>query len=370
MAEPGKRSGDQTAHTEQRNSVKLMEELRRSNAALRSETEMLERHLSRLDPRPRAPEAETEASPAAPHADTAAGHGWKLKARTAAQERLQRLTVEQKCEVAQKELDEMRGDLQKLKATSERVLNNYRATLEEADIHLVEIKKANNEFDRHIAKAFREKSGILMGAEKVVRYLDRRMRAKDALVEKLRLKNADLKVQKRKLQMQLQEKEELDEALHEVDFQQLKIENSQYLEHIDERNQDLLCCKLTAGKALQVLNSHKKKLQSMMDESKLLSSDIAARRQILGKIEAETVQAEKERSKAEALNQRLRSQLEKFHVPHVLEYVTAKTTHSELEQNVRAWERKVEISEMVLKTHTKAWNKLRMSTAVAPVMSQ
>ena len=45
--------------------------------------------------------------------------------------------------------------------------------------------------------------------------------------------------------------------LHEVDFNQLKIENSQYLEKIDERNQNLLQLKLMAGNVLQVLNTYK-----------------------------------------------------------------------------------------------------------------
>ena len=47
------------------------------------------------------------------------------------------------------------------------------------------------------------------------------------------------------------------EVLHEVDFNQLKIENQQYIEKIDERNQDLLRLKLMAGNTLQVLNSYK-----------------------------------------------------------------------------------------------------------------
>ena len=47
------------------------------------------------------------------------------------------------------------------------------------------------------------------------------------------------------------------EVLHEVDFNQLKIENQQYLEKIDERNQDLLRLKLMAGSTLQVLNTFK-----------------------------------------------------------------------------------------------------------------
>lgn len=53
------------------------------------------------------------------------------------------------------------------------------------------------------------------------------------------------------------QKEELGEALHEVDFQQLKIENAQFLEKIDERNQDLLQLKLTVGNTLQILNFYK-----------------------------------------------------------------------------------------------------------------
>lgn len=47
------------------------------------------------------------------------------------------------------------------------------------------------------------------------------------------------------------------EVLHEVDFNQLKIENQQYIEKIDERNQDLLRLKLMAGNTLQVLNTYK-----------------------------------------------------------------------------------------------------------------
>ena len=50
------------------------------------------------------------------------------------------------------------------------------------------------------------------------------------------------------------------EALHEVDFQQLKIENEQYLEKIDEKNTELMDLKLKASKSLQVLNSYKASL--------------------------------------------------------------------------------------------------------------
>lgn len=53
-----------------------------------------------------------------------------------------------------------------------------------------------------------------------------------------------------------------------------------------------------------------------------------------------------ERIKAEALNRKLRGQLSDFQVPHVLKYIEVKDSHSQLEKNVRAWERKVEIAEV------------------------
>ena len=44
---------------------------------------------------------------------------------------------------------------------------------------------------------------------------------------------------------------------HEVDYEQLKIESQQYHERYDEKNQDLLKLKLSAGNTMQVLNSYK-----------------------------------------------------------------------------------------------------------------
>ena len=53
------------------------------------------------------------------------------------------------------------------------------------------------------------------------------------------------------------QKEEMGEVLHEVDFNQLKIENQQYLEKIDEKNQDLLRLKLMTTNVQQILNTYK-----------------------------------------------------------------------------------------------------------------
>ncbi|KAG8562352.1 hypothetical protein GDO81_015648 [Engystomops pustulosus] len=162
--------------------------------------------------------------------------------------------------------------------------------------------------------------------------------------------------------MQLKQKEEMGEVLNEVDFQQLKIENAQFLERIDERNQDLLQLKLTTGDTLQVLNCYKKRLQNTMVESTHLAREISVRNDILQRIELETEQVEQERAKAESINKKLRKQLSDYRVPDVLEYVQEKMEQEELEKNVRTWERKVEIVELSLKTQRRNWEQMKAAS--------
>jgi len=78
------------------------------------------------------------------------------------------------------------------------------------------------------------------------------------------------------------------EVLHEVDFSQLKIENQQYIEKIDERNQELLRLKMMAGNTLQVLNAYKKKLNTLTLELDRIKTDITARQDMLTRIDDET----------------------------------------------------------------------------------
>ncbi|KAL7978775.1 hypothetical protein Chor_013264 [Crotalus horridus] len=236
------------------------------------------------------------------------------------------------------------------------------AVLEEADIRFVEIKRAMMEFDKDIVKTITKKKGSVIASDKVLRYMEDRIRSRDVMKEKIHLKNDSLKVQKKKMQMQLQQKEELGEALHEVDFQQLKIENAQFLEKIDERNQDLLQLKLTVGNTLQILNFYKRKLYYATAMAAYLVKDIAQRKESLEKIAHEAILVEEERVKAEILNKKLRRQLAEYRVPPVLNYVHEKVAVHDLENTLRIWERKVEIAEMALQSYRNVWHKAKMAS--------
>ncbi|XDV53120.1 hypothetical protein PO909_021703 [Leuciscus waleckii] len=307
--------------TDQNQLVELVKDLKRSNAALQAEIGICEQYISRLD-------LQTQSE----------SPGRKTKVRTP--ERQQFLTLEQKCDVAQSVLKQMTEDVKRAKDHSKRELENYKATLEEADIHLAEVKK-------------QDKKCLTMSAEKVIRYIEDRIRARENLIEKLHQKNTALK--------------EMGEGLTAVDFELLKAENVKTRKRLDEQNLEHLDLKLLAGNALQALNSNKKKLQTLTLESDVLNSDIALRGKLLVKIEEEIKQAEEERNKAEALNRKLKGQLADYHVPHVLEYIEVKESHGQLQKSVKEWERKVEIAEMALKTFRKSWDKLRIAAGARPV---
>nr|XP_033798833.1 coiled-coil domain-containing protein 113 [Geotrypetes seraphini] len=331
----------------------------------KTELDMLEKYGIKLEPKDQGaqPTGDMKVSSAESREQSRGRH--RARARNTF-EKLHSLDVEQKFIIAQRELDDIKHDLGKLHQNSERVIQNFKATMEESEVRWTEIKKAVYEFERDIGKEIKQTSTPIT-VDKVMRYFEEKNRSRDMLTDKLRLKTAALKVQKKKLMLQMKQKEEMGEVLHEVDFQQLKIENSQFLERIDERNQDLLQLKLTAGNTLQVLCFYKEKLQNMMMESNRLVKEISLRQEMLQKIEGETELVEEERAKAESLNKKLQKQLSDYRVPHVFEYVNEKIDHGDLEKNIKIWERKVELAEMSIKTYRKAWNQMKTSNTQMPV---
>ncbi|CAJ1057110.1 coiled-coil domain-containing protein 113 [Xyrichtys novacula] len=169
-------------------------------------------------------------------------------------------------------------------------------------------------------------------------------------LERYHFKNKALKVQQKKIQQQLLQRRDAVKADYEIIFQEFdepKIEKN-----LDELQASYL-------KVTRILNSQKGALQSVTQESTELSSDITNREQILARIEEKIQRAQEECLKAEALNQNLRRQIADYQAPSIMEYVHIKNKHKMLQQSIHTWERKVEVTEMAMKVHSRAWNTQR-----------
>ncbi|KAB1274979.1 Coiled-coil domain-containing protein 113 [Camelus dromedarius] len=250
-------------------------------------------------------------------------------------ERVTGLSVDQKLELVQKELEDTKDEIRHMRANAERDLQHHEAIIEEAEIRWAEVQKAVHDFEKDILKTISKKKGSILATQKVMKYIE---------------------------DMNRRRKEEVGEALHDVDFQQLKIENALFLEMIEARNQELIQLKLASGNTLQILNAYKSKLHRAMEMSINLDKEFLLRNELLKKIEKETQQVEEDLAKAMALNKQLRKQLTEFRAPPVMMYVREKIRNGDLEKTIRTWERKVEIAEMSLKGYRKAWNKMKTTS--------
>ena len=273
------------------------------------------------------------------------------------------LTINQKCEVATREIEEVRDELEKDKSEWGKIIDNLKAETEEVDIRIAEVKKALFEFKRDIlSTAVNNRTGKVV-AERVQRYYEDRIRSKETIIEKVRLKNATLKVQKGKLQSQLKQKEEMGEVLHAIDFDQLQIENKQYQTRIEERNTQLLKLKKSAGNTVQILNVYKTKLSQLTRESDKIMVEIASRQDLLKRLKSERENVARENEKATEALMSLERQVVEFRVPNVMDYVDVKANEWELKKVHSSWLRKCEITQMQEKRVKGIWKAMLQSSA-------
>ncbi|XP_065755233.1 cilia- and flagella-associated protein 263 isoform X2 [Phocoena phocoena] len=337
----------------------LVEELSYRNSALKTETEMFEKYYNKLEPRDQRPPQLSEIKISG--AEIAQLRGRRRSKSRVSLERVTGLSMDQKFKLVQKELDDTKSEIRHIRANAERDLQHHEAIVEEAEIRWTEVQREVHEFEKDILKTISKKKGSILATQKVMKYIEDMNRRRDNMKDELCLKNVSLKVQRKKMLLQLRQKEEVGESLHDVDFQQLKIENAQFLETIKARNQELIQLKLVSRNTLQILNAYKSKLHRAMEMSVNLDKEFLLRKELLEKVEKETLQVEEDRAKAMALNKQLRKQLSEFRVPQVMMYVREKMRNRDLEKAIGMWERKVEIAEMSLKGYRKAWNKMKIT---------
>ncbi|XP_061532766.1 coiled-coil domain-containing protein 113-like isoform X2 [Phycodurus eques] len=316
--------------------------LQSSNGALLAENELFESFVIRLDrqdplTQPVAGTTQLEDR----------GQCWRQRSQGNLLDGLLQLTLGQKLHVAQREIAEMIRDQQKDNERSERILNNYKASLKEIDLQRADIRRDKNDFEHRFLKPLKKMSEMKEPL-KLLQYI----RSKASQSDKLKLKIQGLKEKEKRLQQQLQEKRELGKAGLEDIF----LEYSEPTIDIEELQVKHL-------QAQRTLSAHKEKLQRVTQEFAQLSRDITKRKEMLEKIEEDILLAEEERSKAEDQNTQLRRQMSTYQAPDIAQYMHIKDMHKRLQQRVHTWQRKVGIAEMTSKS--KAWSQHRGTSVIS-----
>lgn len=180
-------------------------------------------------------------------------------------------------------------------------------------------------------------------AEKLIHYFNERVKGRESLINKIRDRSLGFKRQIVRLDVQLQQTEETGDRLQEIDFQQLKIENQQYLDKIDEKNRELVVLKQQVAKFSHSLNYHKDRLQTVTDDLADIEKRITKQDMLFEYTERELSAANHEQNRAAKKHLSLVEQTESFRVPEILDYVRKKALLVHLQRDCEVWQRKVEL---------------------------
>ena len=266
-----------------------------------------------------------------------------------AADKVLRLTAEQKYEIANTELETLKANIEEGREKSETLLERLKAILEGTDLSIAEIRKEAFDFGRFLSAAENGRTGKY-DAEKLMKYMEDKFKSKDALIDKLQLKNVSLKTQIMKAETQIKHKEEMGDDLKFIDFHQLQIENKKHVKDIDERNKKLLQLKLNSGKTVQTLNSLKKKLQEAIKMQEMIQRDKQMKEIKYERTKGDIGNAREEIKKAKFNNkQQEQLQLQIQNMPDPLKFVEQKNIAVDLKTSVKNWDRKIEIAEVAAK---------------------
>ncbi|KDO23736.1 hypothetical protein SPRG_10514 [Saprolegnia parasitica CBS 223.65] len=170
---------------------------------------------------------------------------------------------------------EARVQLATAQTQYDRIAMELQARLDEKECKANEIHESFMEFKREVARSAENTRTGKPIPKRIIAQFEVAEVKKDQEVEKVRLKNINLRTHLRKLEAQLHAKEQLAEGLHLIDFEQLKIENQTLNEKIEERNEELHKLRKKTTTTVQVLTHIKEKLQFVLVENQALKHDLS-----------------------------------------------------------------------------------------------
>ena len=206
---------------------------------------------------------------------------------------------------------------------------------EELTTRLQEVMEHRNYFEKKVVEEGVDKMTKKVPAEKFIRYLETKLQSEDSLIDKLKMKTNSIKNHLNRLHQQLVQKEELGEVIHAVDFEQLKIENQECQERLDEKVSYLVNVKRIHGKCGTILNFSKKKLQEQLNRLTQLHKNVQMKEEMVRHLLQEEEIISREVEVALKNVNRITDLMKSYTVPGVIEYIQKKADLHSLKKNIK-----------------------------------
>jgi len=273
---------------------------------------------------------------------------------------LNRLSNENKADLVTSEIDEIEHEISWQKECTQKTVFNGKALMEFLDQKYKDHIKSQAEFEREARNAIHYSSKNYQ-AEKIERFFEEKKRMKESLSKKIMSKTGTLGTQIRKLNVQIQQKEEMGGVLHRVDLEQLQFENQQYQEKIDSKNRLLLDAKKRQTRFTQLLNSKKTAMKDLVTGVEKTQQDQERINETQTRLDKEIAQVLVELGDARADLDDLADLKNTYKVPSTMNYIKTKTELDDLRHKFKTWTRKVDIATIRSQDLNKKWGKLCMT---------
>ncbi|CAH0599929.1 unnamed protein product [Chrysodeixis includens] len=275
-----------------------------------------------------------------------------------------RINILEKSELVSIESELLGANLRKCRQKEAKKSALLNAQLEEVGNRITDTENATKSFKQQVIVEGWDKIAQRIPAEIWIRFLREWLKLSDIRVGKLRLRTSTLNTKYSKLKGQIKVKAELNEKLRPVDFEKLKIENSECVKLIDQKFNHLMELKKMTGDGNLTLTIHKKALMEQNSYLTEVLQNTKSRR-------IQTIELDKERDLIQAqtdilaqkYNEIRKVRLEYTHAPNILDYLNVKAVVADLKNRIKTLEYREHIQQIALSSINKT---LRNRVGVMP----
>ncbi|XP_026193860.1 coiled-coil domain-containing protein 113 [Cyclospora cayetanensis] len=243
------------------------------------------------------------------------------------------------------------AEIANIKAELSRAKRLLKETLKSGDLQAAEVRRDALEFRRDVIVGAEDPlSGLTLG-EALLRWLEMRIRKRDAQEEKLKAKLRAAKQSALKQAAAAKRPGSGANDLQYIDMHQLEIENEQFAGKVEASKTDVAIKKRKCASILQAQTVLKEQLARSLAEGANLAAGLTSRRAALERTKREAEQISKETDAVKNENKRLLVQSRNSnHIPQVMDLVRQKAALLEKSRQLQSWRRKVEVVELEART--------------------
>ncbi|CAH8438024.1 unnamed protein product [Dicrocoelium dendriticum] len=272
---------------------------------------------------------------------------------------LVRLSAERKCKIAHQEQAEAKKEIAFLIKSSENLINEYKARIEQLLRETEDIAKERRSFSNLVVRVVNTSVGRHHGHRTFLSFHQNYLRRKDDCIRNMLLENEQFRSNLRRLSRQLLREKSSNEATLPVDLEELQIKICARMRQAREINSRCMTAKCFSNYCTHNCSVQKVQLDKALVEKQRL---VKATERVLSMVKRveHRIRAYSDLHLEEWHEKHcLRANMETFRVPTVSDFIHCVKQNEELTKKLVVHNRKLRIAKLSLDAHKKAWSQIK-----------